>query len=67
MIILSGDRHIAEISKDSLLGMTYPLIDFTSSGLTHSYTSFKSEPNPYRISNVIADKNFGILHFDFSI
>lgn len=65
VIILSGDRHIAEISKDSLFGMTYPLIDFTSSGLTHSYTSFKSEPNPYRISDVIADKNFGILHFDF--
>lgn len=65
VIILSGDRHIAEISKDTLSGMNYPLIDFTSSGLTHSYTSFKEEINKYRIKDVVANKNFGILKIDF--
>ena len=65
VIILSGDRHIAEISKDSITNMTYPLIDITSSGLTHSYTSFSGEENPYRVGNVVSDKNFGILKFDF--
>lgn len=65
IILLSGDRHIAEISKDSLSNMNYPLIDFTSSGLTHAYSSFNSESNEYRISDVISDKNFGILKFNF--
>lgn len=65
VIILSGDRHIAEISVDSIPNITYPLIDITSSGLTHSYTSFSGEENSYRIGNVVSDKNFGILKFDF--
>ena len=65
VIILSGDRHIAEISIDSIPNMSYPLIDITSSGLTHSYTSFSGEENPYRIGNVVSDKNFGVLKFDF--
>lgn len=67
VIILSGDRHIAEISKDSIANINYPLIDITSSGLTHSYTSFSGEPNKYRISNVISEKNFGILKFDLEL
>jgi len=64
-IILSGDRHIAEISKRNIGRYYYPLIDFTSSGMTHSYTSFSGEENPYRTSNVIFQKNFGLLKFDF--
>ncbi len=65
LIFLSGDRHIAEISKDSIANLSYPLIDITSSGMTHSYTSFQGEPNRYRIGNVVAQKNFGILRFNF--
>ncbi|KUO69521.1 MAG: alkaline phosphatase [Lutibacter sp. BRH_c52] len=64
-IILSGDRHISEVSKKEIDGLPYPLIDFTSSGLTHSYTDFKGEPNKYRLGNVISKKSFGILNFDF--
>ncbi|PIE48794.1 MAG: alkaline phosphatase [Flavobacteriales bacterium] len=63
-IILSGDRHIAEISSASIPGLPYPLIDFTSSGLTHSYENFNSEPNPYRITKVVKDKNYGLLQLD---
>ncbi|MFD1292690.1 alkaline phosphatase D family protein [Lutibacter holmesii] len=66
VIILSGDRHISEISKKEIEGINYPLIDFTSSGLTHSYTNFTSEPNTYRIVDVVSDKSFGILKIDFS-
>ena len=65
VIILSGDRHIAEISKDRLANSAYPIIDITSSGMTHSYTNFQGEPNVYRLGNVVAQKNFGILHFNF--
>ena len=65
-IILSGDRHISEFSSKNILGLSYPLLDFTSSGMTHSYTSFKSEPNKFRIGNVVSDKSFGLLKFNFS-
>ncbi len=65
VIILSGDRHIAEISKENIGKFTYPLVDFTSSGLTHAYDSFSGEENPFRISKVIHQINFGIVKFDF--
>jgi len=65
VIILSGDRHIAEISQTNVPEMSYPLIDITSSGLTHSYSSYSGEPNKYRVSEVVSKKNFGLLKFDF--
>ena len=64
VIFLSGDRHIAEISKAEIKGLRYPLIDITSSGMTHSYTSYSYEPNQYRVSEVVKDKNYGLLKFD---
>lgn len=65
VLLLSGDRHISEFSKIELEGLDYPLIDFTSSGLTHAYTRFSGEPNPYRVGDVVAEISFGLLHFDF--
>jgi alkaline phosphatase D len=64
VILLSGDRHLSEISVVELEGLDYPLYDFTSSGLTHTYTSYTFEPNKYRKSKVITAKNFGLLKFD---
>lgn len=61
VIILSGDRHISEISSKPLLGNDFPLIDFTSSGMTHSYKKFKSEKNKYRIGKVFQYKSFGMI------
>ena len=66
VILLSGDRHIAEISSKKIEGLAFPVVDFTSSGMTHSYSAFKGEPNQYRISKVVSDKNFGLLTFDLS-
>lgn len=66
VIILSGDRHISEFSEVKLTGLNYPLIDFTSSGLTHTYTEFSGEPNQHRVGKVINDLSFGVLKFDFS-
>ncbi|MBK8556458.1 MAG: alkaline phosphatase D family protein [Lewinellaceae bacterium] len=34
LMIISGDRHMAEVSKMDLQGLPYPLYDFTSSGMT---------------------------------
>jgi len=64
VIVLSGDRHISEFSRTTLKGMKYPLIDFTSSGLTHAYRGFTGEPNQYRIGEVVSTESFGILEFD---
>lgn len=60
LMILSGDRHMAEISKMELQGLSYPLYDFTSSGLTH-IRSGTSEVNKLRVGDMIVKKNFGLL------
>ncbi|WP_347175403.1 alkaline phosphatase D family protein [Polaribacter uvawellassae] len=65
VLILSGDRHISEFSGTKIEGLEYLLVDFTSSGLTHSYTGFKGEENPDRIGKVVPELSFGILKFDF--
>ena len=65
VFMLSGDRHISEFSKTTISNLNYPLIDFTSSGLTHAYTSFVSEPNQYRVQSVISEISFGLLQFNF--
>ena len=65
VLILSGDRHISEFSEIKINTLDYPLIDFTSSGLTHSYDRFSGEPNQFRKGKVVSDISFGILKFDF--
>lgn len=65
VLILSGDRHISEFSKTTIDAMEYPIIDFTSSGLTHAYSKFSSEPNPFRIGSVVSTESFGLLQFNF--
>jgi len=60
LLILSGDRHMAEISKMELQGMSYPIYDFTSSGLTH-IRSGHTETNHLRVGELIIKKNFGLL------
>ncbi len=64
-IILSGDRHLSEFSKKEEDGLAYPLIDFTSSGMTHSYSNFQGELNQFRVGKVVSEKSFGLLKFDF--
>ncbi|MDO8366350.1 MAG: alkaline phosphatase D family protein [Saprospiraceae bacterium] len=60
LLIISGDRHMAEVSKMQLEGLPYPLYDFTSSGLTH-IRSGNEEINRYRVGDMILKKNFGVL------
>lgn len=66
VMLLSGDRHISEFSKTMIENVDYPIIDFTSSGLTHSYSKFKNEPNMFRDGEVVSTKSFGVLKFDFT-
>ncbi|RZS97960.1 alkaline phosphatase D family protein [Cecembia calidifontis] len=64
-ILLSGDRHIAEISQ--LKDKRFPLgiVEITSSGMTHTWSSYREEYNPYRIGNLIASLHYGTLKLDW--
>lgn len=65
-ILLSGDRHIAEISKWEEPAGATPIYEITSSGLTHSYEAVGEEPNRHRVSRLIGEKNFGLIRIDWS-
>jgi len=65
VIFLSGDRHISEFSKTTIKNVPYPVIDFTSSGLTHAYKGFTSEENKYRDGHVVFTESYGVLKFNF--
>jgi len=65
-ILLSGDRHISELSRITLDSLDYPLYEFTSSGMTHTWSSVGEEPNQYRVSDLIAQLAYGIIRIDWS-
>lgn len=74
-IFLSGDRHLAEISRlsaDGGDGIGYPLYDVTSSSLnvpsgntTKAGTRFANEINSYRVGLTYFDTNFGAVTIDW--
>ncbi len=61
VLLLSGDRHIAEVSKLHLKGMNYPLYEITSSGLTHTWKKPGEENNATRVSPLLINENYGLL------
>ena len=64
IFILSGDRHLAEFSVAEVEGLNYPLVDFTSSGLTKTYPDSPFEFNRHRIGEQVRQLNFGLLKID---
>jgi len=65
-ILISGDRHIHEIAVRDDAETPYPLYEVTSSGLTHSYSSFPGEPNKYRVGTAFSEKGFGMMEIDWT-
>jgi len=63
LMVLSGDRHISEWSV--LKTEDKEIIDFTSSGLTHSYENFSGEPNALRKGEVVSVPSYGLLDIDW--
>lgn len=66
VMFISGDRHIAEISKIDLDGIDYPVYDFTASGLTHSWGVAHPEANMHRIDSLVIAKNYGVLRLNWN-
>lgn len=56
VIILSGDRHVADIT-DAPLASGRSVLEFMSSGLTH-HANY-SFPNPHRIGPEVQSNNYG--------
>jgi alkaline phosphatase D len=65
LLILSGDRHIAELSRMNNGPGGYPLYDLTSSGLTMSYP-IQDETNRWRVGDMYTPCNFGLVDIDWS-
>jgi alkaline phosphatase D len=67
LIVLSGDRHLGEISMDPK-AIGYPLFDITSSGLNQGTKDWRAptEPNRHRIAMMAHGDNFGMLTIDWS-
>jgi alkaline phosphatase D len=64
LVILSGDRHMAELSRhDKAIG--YPLYDLTSSGLNMGRGGYWPEPNRHRIGEQFFENNFGLVVIDW--
>jgi alkaline phosphatase D len=65
-ILMSGDRHIAEIMK--LVDARFPkgLYEVTASGLTHTWSGIAEEKNSLRVSSLIAQLNYGLASFDWT-
>lgn len=59
IVLLSGDRHIGEISKLQLGNKT--IHEVTSSGMTHSWENVGEEKNRHRVGNIVSQKNYGLL------
>ncbi len=66
VIILSGDRHLAELSMMDA-GLGYPLYDLTSSGLNSGGKRWRAyEPNQHRVGTMNWGDNFGMVTVDWS-
>ncbi len=65
VVILSGDRHLAELSMMDA-GIGYPLYDLTSSGLNKGYQGWrKLETNRRRVMTMNQGDNFGLVSIDW--
>ncbi|HEV2295852.1 MAG TPA: alkaline phosphatase D family protein [Tepidisphaeraceae bacterium] len=65
VVLLSGDRHTAEISKLDRPGEP-PLYDITASSLNRAGSSPLDEPNAYRVGERYQPPNFGMIEIDWS-
>ena len=63
-LILSGDRHISEVSKTQVENYPFPLYELTSSSLTNPWGEPRDEPNPFREKSIVYDVNFALLELD---
>jgi len=64
VVFLSGDRHIGALYQETRQ-VPYPLLELTSSGLTHAWTN-ASEAGPNRLGGVVGELHFGTIDMDWT-
>jgi alkaline phosphatase D len=65
VILLSGDRHLAELSMMDA-GVGYPIYDLTSSGFNQAAKSWRPlEVNRHRVATMNWGDNFGVIAIDW--
>lgn len=65
VVFITGDRHIAEISKIDWPYSACPFYEITASGMTHFYPLAKNEKNKHRIGSQVAAYNFGMIKINW--
>ena len=66
VVVLSGDRHLGEISLDPTT-VGYPLYDVTSSGLNQGSKGWRApEKNSHRVAAMPYGDNFGMVLIDWT-
>ena len=63
VVLLSGNVHFSEISKSD--EGSYPIYDFTSSGMTHTTPAYADLRNRRRIAGPFTAFNFGLVDVDW--
>ena len=66
LLLMSGDRHIAELSKWPFAGGEKNIYELTASGLTHTWSGLLvEEPNQYRVGDLLVSKNYGVIRINW--
>lgn len=65
VVIVSGDRHIGGIYRETNATLPYPLHEMTSSGVTHPWATAQ-EDGPNRIGALVTVPHYGVIDIDFA-
>lgn len=66
VMVLSGDRHLADVSVETK-AIGYPLYDVTSSGFNQATKNWRApEPNSKRVAGMPYGDNFGFISIDWA-
>lgn len=66
VVLLSGDRHLGEISVDTT-ALGYPLYDVTASGLNQAAKEYRDvEKNANRVAALPWGNHFGVVQIDWA-
>lgn len=63
VILLSGNVHFAELSRHEQIA--YPLVELTSSGMTHINELYGKAANDYRVGGPYIAHNFGMVEINW--
>jgi alkaline phosphatase D len=63
VVLLSGDRHVGALYRETPTGL-YPLYEVTSSGLNMVFWA-ANEPGPNRLGALFPAANFGVVDIDW--